>query len=256
MPWPTSAASVIFTIDASWYPRSAKTVLAASSRRRRVRSPRFERTSVDPGGGLRVHRVTPAAPARSSSFRDLPHGRPRQRVDERERLRHLEAREPLAAMVAELLLRRRGAVVEDDERGTCLTPALVGDADDGGLEHGLVGREDVLDLRRIDVLAPRDDHVLDPSGDPVELLPTRSATSPVSSQPSGRRRRWPPGCASSPRRRWGRGRRARRCPRPRRVFRSRRHGGPRRRADTACRRSQACAARPPAEGRGRSGRPR
>ena len=33
MPWPTCAASVIFTIDASWYPSSPKTLSAASIRR-------------------------------------------------------------------------------------------------------------------------------------------------------------------------------------------------------------------------------
>ena len=40
MPWPTPAASVILTIEASWKPSAANTCSAASSSRRRVAVPR------------------------------------------------------------------------------------------------------------------------------------------------------------------------------------------------------------------------
>ena len=43
-----------------------------------------------------------------------------------------------------------------------LAPTLVGDAEDGRLEHGGVGVEGVLDLGAVDVLAAGDDHVLGP----------------------------------------------------------------------------------------------
>src|ERR1700679_2296205 len=46
-----------------------------------------------------------------------------------------------------------------------LTPAFVGDTDDGALGYGRVLGEGVFDLDRIDVLAAGDDHVFDPIDD-------------------------------------------------------------------------------------------
>ena len=52
-----------------------------------------------------------------------------------------------------------------DERGDDLAPFLVGEADDGDLEHGRVQRQAAFDLDRRDVLAAGDDHVVDAPGD-------------------------------------------------------------------------------------------
>src|SRR6202030_1799017 len=52
----------------------------------------------------------------------------------------------------------------DDDRGHRLAPALVGPADDGGLEHVGVTLEHCLDLARGDVLATADDRVRLASG--------------------------------------------------------------------------------------------
>ncbi len=65
-------------------------------------------------------------------------------------------------MGVELLGRR----VADDDRGDVLAEPLVGGADHRDLAHAGVRREDVLDLERMDVLAARDDHVVDPPVDP------------------------------------------------------------------------------------------
>ena len=62
--------------------------------------------------------------------------------------------------------RRVDPGVGDDERDDALAPAVVGRADDRDLAHARVAREHVLDLERVDVLAARDDHVVDPADDP------------------------------------------------------------------------------------------
>ena len=54
---------------------------------------------------------------------------------------------------------------QDDEGDRHLAPALVGTADDGGLDHRLVLVEHPLDLGAGDVLAAGDDHVLEPIDD-------------------------------------------------------------------------------------------
>ena len=43
---------------------------------------------------------------------------------------------------------------------------LVGRADDRDLAHAGMAREHVLDLERVDVLAARDDHVVEPAVEP------------------------------------------------------------------------------------------
>src|SRR5204863_4142237 len=66
---------------------------------------------------------------------DLPDRVPRQLVDERHRPRDLEARQARPAVLEELVLARRGTWLEDDEGDARLAPALVRDADDGGVGH-------------------------------------------------------------------------------------------------------------------------
>ena len=101
-------------------------------------------------------------------LRDLVERVPGQRVDEPHLARHLVARQPLAAVRDQLLLGRLAG--EHDECEAGLTPALVRNADDGGLRDGRMLVEDVLDLGGIDVLAAGDDHVLRPAHDPVVAL--------------------------------------------------------------------------------------
>ena len=72
--------------------------------------------------------------------------------------RALEARERRGEAVRVELLGRR---VADDDRDDPAAEAVVGSADDRHLAHAGVAREDVLDLDRMDVLAARDDHVVD-----------------------------------------------------------------------------------------------
>ena len=65
-------------------------------------------------------------------------------------------------MLLELLGGGRRTRLEHDDRVDLLTPCRVGDADHGDLLDRRVGRDRVLDLDRVDVLAAGDDHVLDP----------------------------------------------------------------------------------------------
>ena len=91
--------------------------------------------------------------------------------------------------------------VADDHGDDALPPALVGHADHGDLRDARVAREHVLDLERMDVLAARDDHVVDPAVDPevavlVEVAGVARAVPAVARSPSRRRRDG----SSSPRR--------------------------------------------------------
>jgi hypothetical protein len=72
-------------------------------------------------------------------------------------LRDLVARHVLAAVDVELGERGRGAVPWLHDRGHPLTPPLVGDADDDGVEDGGMGLERRLDLLGEDLLAARVD---------------------------------------------------------------------------------------------------
>ena len=58
------------------------------------------------------------------------------------------------------------ACIADDDRDDALAPAIVGDADHRHLAHARMTREHVLDLEWVDVLAARDDHVVEPPVDP------------------------------------------------------------------------------------------
>src|SRR5580698_6662916 len=66
-------------------------------------------------------------------------------------------------MAFELLL-GNGATAPD-ESGDDLAPFLVGEPDDGNLEHARMQRKAAFDLHRRNVLAAGDDHVVDPAGD-------------------------------------------------------------------------------------------
>src|SRR5439155_26530430 len=99
---------------------------------------------------------------------DLAHAVAGNLVDEADGLRHFEAREALAAVREELVLGR--VAIDDDEGDPDLAPAIVRDADDGAVPHGPVLVEDGLDLGRIDVLAARDEHVLEAALDPVAAV--------------------------------------------------------------------------------------
>src|SRR5882757_4492387 len=65
------------------------------------------------------------------------------------------------AVLHQLLRRGAGAALHHHDSVDLLAPALAWNADHGALRHCRMLRQRVLDLRRIDVLATRDDHVLD-----------------------------------------------------------------------------------------------
>src|SRR4051794_10037477 len=66
--------------------------------------------------------------------------------------RPLEAGQAARAPRADLVERQRRARLEHDDDLDRLAPALVGHADRAGLADGGVGGDDLLDLRRVDVL--------------------------------------------------------------------------------------------------------
>ena len=69
-------------------------------------------------------------------------------------------------------------------RAGLLAQRLVRDADHGGVHHGGVVVEDVLDLDAVDVLAAADQHVLGPVDDEEKPSSSIRARSPVRTQPS------------------------------------------------------------------------
>src|SRR3989454_10569336 len=89
-------------------------------------------------------------------------GRRLRQVAELDGRRALEMRDVLAAELDDLRSGRRLTGLERDERLGALAPPLVGDRDNGALEHGRVPGDALLDLDRRDVLAARDDDVLLP----------------------------------------------------------------------------------------------
>src|SRR4051794_2584685 len=92
--------------------------------------------------------------------------RHRPLLDEPQVSRDLEAGDPLPAVVEQLLLRRRGAGAQLDERHGDLLEARVRDADDlDQLDRGVRG-EVRLDLRRGDVLAAHLEHLLEAAEEP------------------------------------------------------------------------------------------
>src|SRR4029077_16310810 len=65
------------------------------------------------------------------------------------------------AVFQHVLGREPGAALGHDDGMHPLAPALVGHADHRDFGHALHQRDRILDLGRIDVLAARDDHVLE-----------------------------------------------------------------------------------------------
>ena len=68
--------------------------------------------------------------------------------------------EPSVEVFQQVSLGEGGVGAAYDDGSSDLSPAVVGDADDGRLGHGRVLEEAVLDLDGRDVLAAADDHVL------------------------------------------------------------------------------------------------
>src|SRR5260370_10972005 len=92
---------------------------------------------------------------------DLAGGIARQRLDEVDRLRRLEARDAFAGEVDDVRRRRLLALLHHHDRLDRFAPLLVGHADYG--DFGDVGMiaDRAFDFGRADVFAARDDHVLD-----------------------------------------------------------------------------------------------
>ena len=245
-------------------------VVVADLARRPARPPRAgacasapraaERAAVDAGrDGLdRFHADTSfTIRPRSSSFSTLP--MPERGSSSRKRTpRGTLKRARRARQCSSSSSSSRGAPAEHDERRRRPRPsARPATRDDGRVGDGRMLVEDALDLGRVDVLAARDVHVLEPRRDPVVALLVALGDVAGEQPAVGERGRASPrGCASSRRRRSARARRAR--PRP-----GRRAGDPTRdraarprRTGTACPRSPACARRPRPGGRARSARPR
>src|SRR5581483_12166692 len=81
---------------------------------------------------------------------------------ELDRARNLVARDPLTAVLDQLVGGGFPPLLERDHRMDRLPPAGVWDPEHGRLEHRLVLGERRLDLDRVHVLATGDDHVLEP----------------------------------------------------------------------------------------------
>ncbi len=77
-------------------------------------------------------------------------------------LGYLEARQVAAAVLEKHLCRRGRVRAQDDERHRDFPPSFIGTADHCCFEHRVVLVEDALYFRARNVLAPRDDHVLQP----------------------------------------------------------------------------------------------
>ena len=95
------------------------------------------------------------------ALEDLPRGVAGQSVEHGDLLRHLEACQLGAAVLQEQVRRHRRVLAHDDERHRHLAPSIIRTTHHGGLDHRVVLVENPLDLRAGDVLATRDDHVLE-----------------------------------------------------------------------------------------------
>src|ERR1051325_7930471 len=86
----------------------------------------------------------------------------RQRLDEPDATRPLEACQPLPDVIDERL--GRNLTAGDHGGGDELPPAFVSDAEDRRLDDGGMRRERALDLFGRDVFASGDDDLLEPAG--------------------------------------------------------------------------------------------
>src|SRR5580693_8244500 len=110
------------------------------------------------GGGFAARGGSQLRP--QFALEDLSGGRARQRAGELHGLRALEVGQPLPRPGNDRLGRRLGAGHRDDHGVHGLAPHRIGPPDDSDLGHGRVIGEHGLHLRRVDVLAAADDHVL------------------------------------------------------------------------------------------------
>src|SRR6478609_4358796 len=93
-------------------------------------------------------------------LQNLSAGVARQCFDEIDGPRALVGSELLAAKGDDLL--RRRLLGRDDDGLDRLSPTLVGDSDDGGVEDRRMIKKHPFDLGAVNVLAAGDDHVLEP----------------------------------------------------------------------------------------------
>src|SRR5512143_2670689 len=108
-----------------------------------------------------LHLLVPQYPAEH-----LAHQVPGKLVAELDLLRHFEFREPFPAVPDQFLGRRLLTLLQHNVGLDLLAQEFfVGKADDHGLLDLRMPVQHFLDLARVDVLARRLDHVLDPAGD-------------------------------------------------------------------------------------------
>src|SRR6266566_2311228 len=101
-------------------------------------------------------------------LQDLAEGVLRQLGAELEDPRALVGGQPLPAPGDQLVLAQFHRPAHDDHGHDFLAEPLVGHADDGGLGHGRVGVQHVLDLARVHVVPAADDELLLPADDEQE----------------------------------------------------------------------------------------
>src|SRR5882724_643573 len=93
------------------------------------------------------------------SLGDFAHGSPREPVPEQYRFGRLDRSEPTFAHRNDLRLRRVKSGSQLYHGGHGLSPLVVGETDNRAVLHRRMGPDDLFNLRRIDVVAARDDHV-------------------------------------------------------------------------------------------------
>src|SRR5207253_6584812 len=117
-------------------------------------------------------------------------GRARERVEEANDARLLEAGEVGAHVLHHVVLAEGRARAANHRGGHDLAPVGVGHAEDGRLRDPGVVEEAALHLRREDVLAPALDHLLESPGDVQEALAVeRAQVAGVEPAPAQRLRR-------------------------------------------------------------------
>src|SRR5689334_24673363 len=82
----------------------------------------------------------------------------------------LVSRQPCGAVLAGILRREAGPGGQLDERYANLAPALIRHARDGGILYTRAEPERRLDFRRVNILAARNVHVLQPIDDDIGAI--------------------------------------------------------------------------------------
>jgi hypothetical protein len=111
------------------------------------------------------------------AFLHLPDTRPGQEVKKMEFFRDLHPSEPGAAMIFQIS-RYHPALFCYDERYRHLTPLRVGTANDRRICDSRMVEQHTLNLRGSNVLATRDNHVLEPAGEKEETLVIKISSVP------------------------------------------------------------------------------